>query len=105
LDSHGRLLDKVGHDGDKQSRQLVDIICTEEVDHVRKGLKWFKFLCERESLQPVATFHSLMKTLLDTPLPPPFNSIAREKAGMTPEYYMPLAMQPSSHVKAKKEVS
>ncbi len=42
LDSHQRLLQKVGSQGDKESTRLVDIICNEEVDHVRKGVKWYQ---------------------------------------------------------------
>lgn len=31
---------KVGCDGDKVAMKLVEKICTEEIDHVRKGVKW-----------------------------------------------------------------
>ena len=40
LDSQQRLIQKVGCDGDKVAMKLVEKICTEEIDHVRKGVKW-----------------------------------------------------------------
>eukprot|EP01114_Cavostelium_apophysatum_P019648 TRINITY_DN6394_c0_g2_i1.p2 TRINITY_DN6394_c0_g2~~TRINITY_DN6394_c0_g2_i1.p2 ORF type:complete len:118 (-),score=32.87 TRINITY_DN6394_c0_g2_i1:741-1094(-) len=39
LDAHERLVEKV-NSTDKESAKLIDVICEEEVEHVRKGVKW-----------------------------------------------------------------
>ncbi len=54
-------------------------------------LNRFQYLCDREELDPVSTFHDLVKKYVEGRFPPPFNVIAREKAGMSPQYYEPLA--------------
>jgi uncharacterized ferritin-like protein (DUF455 family) len=78
--------------GDKPSARLIDQICREEIAHVEKGMKWWKWLCERDGSNPVSCFHLAVKTYMDTKLPPPFNTEARTRAGMPPEYYLPLAL-------------
>jgi len=87
LDSHERLVHKVRSYGDKESGKLVDMICTEELDHVAKGVTWFKYLCSLEGLNPVETFHSIVKGSVEYRFSPPFNNEARQKAGMEPEFY------------------
>lgn len=89
LDSHERLTNKLRED--KVSRNLVDLICKEEEDHVRRGMNWFMYLCEKEKLDPISTFHSIFKQHANSPLPPPFNHISRGKAGFTKDWYVPLA--------------
>jgi uncharacterized ferritin-like protein (DUF455 family) len=40
LDSWERLVQRFNSNADKESGKIVDAICREEIDHVRKGLKW-----------------------------------------------------------------
>lgn len=90
LDSWDRLVNKLRSQGDKESSKMVDQICNEEIDHVSKGVKWFSYLCERDNEDTINKFHELVREYVGI-VPPPFNSIARNKAGMTEEWYVPIA--------------
>lgn len=76
---------------DKDSADLMTKICKEEVNHVKYGLKWFTFLCEKEGLNPKDTFHNLVKKHLGF-LPSKFNVEARTEAGLDRSWYEPLAI-------------
>jgi len=41
LDSWERLVQRFNSNADKESGRIVDTICREEIDHVKKGLKWY----------------------------------------------------------------
>lgn len=90
LDSWERLMEKFKSQSDKQSSQLIDLICREEIDHVRKGIFWFQWLCQRESLDPIATFHEKAGAYVGI-VPPPFNVGARLEAGMPESWYIPIS--------------
>jgi uncharacterized ferritin-like protein (DUF455 family) len=71
------------------------------VEHVRLGLKWFRWVAARRreragatasgEADHVALFHDIVRRCHNGPLRPPFNHEARETAGMGQEWYMPLA--------------
>uniref|UniRef100_A0A6T6ASI4 Ferritin-like domain-containing protein n=1 Tax=Compsopogon caeruleus TaxID=31354 RepID=A0A6T6ASI4_9RHOD len=63
----------------------------DEIRHVGTAIRWLTFLCESRGLDPVTTFHRLVRQHFHGPLPGPFNAEARTLAGMTPEWYQPLA--------------
>jgi uncharacterized ferritin-like protein (DUF455 family) len=90
LDSHDRLVAKLSDN--KANSKLVDMICTEEVGHVKKGVRWFEYLCARDGIQPIPHFHQLIRST-GTLLPPPFNQGARDSAGLSPEYYLPVELK------------
>ena len=71
---------------------MLEVIFQDEITHVEAGLKWFSFVCARHSpvLNPVETFHEMVKIYFQGYLKPPFNTEARETAGMTEEWYLPL---------------
>ncbi|KAL6061982.1 DUF455 domain-containing protein [Balamuthia mandrillaris] len=89
LDSWDRLVQRFNSSNDHPSAGLVNTICEEEVDHVTKGLKWFRYLCERERVDAISTFHSIAKRS-GIAVFTPFNEKARAEAGMEPEWYQPL---------------
>ncbi|KDO30603.1 hypothetical protein SPRG_04502 [Saprolegnia parasitica CBS 223.65] len=63
----------------------------EEVTHVAAGLRWFQYLCEKQGgLDPIPTFHDLVRAHYVGVLKPPFNTAARDRALMTEAWYMPL---------------
>jgi len=70
----------------------MKLICNDEVRHVEIGVKWFEMLCKKQNLEPITTFHNIVKQYVGI-IPPPFNSLARSEAGMSPEYYEPLAFK------------
>jgi uncharacterized ferritin-like protein (DUF455 family) len=76
---------------DEPSAAILAIIYRDERHHVALGLKWFRFLCDREGLEPEATFHALVRRHFRGPVKPPFNDRARAEAGLTPGFYKPLA--------------
>mmetsp|Transcript_9186 Transcript_9186/g.14722 ORF Transcript_9186/g.14722 Transcript_9186/m.14722 type:complete len:82 (+) Transcript_9186:3-248(+) len=74
----------------KESARVVGQIVEEEEAHVRVGMRWFTFLCEKQYLNPAETFHKLVLEHFPRGLPPPFAEEARRRAGMPPEFYRPL---------------
>jgi uncharacterized ferritin-like protein (DUF455 family) len=77
--------------GDDNGVRILDKNYHEEIGHVRLGLKWFKYLCEREGKEPLQEFYQLSHIYFKGKLKPPFNIEGRLQAGMTEEWYLPLA--------------
>mmetsp|Transcript_1151 Transcript_1151/g.2252 ORF Transcript_1151/g.2252 Transcript_1151/m.2252 type:complete len:208 (+) Transcript_1151:186-809(+) len=63
----------------------------EEVGHVGAASRWFGFLARRRGLDPVAAFHKIVRENFHGKLRPPFNKEMRDQAGLTEDYYLPLA--------------
>lgn len=61
----------------------LDVIYEEEIEHVQKGDKWFKFLCEREGKDEDVYFDILEKYDLLDKHRPHVNVEARKEAGFT----------------------
>ncbi|MEJ8839138.1 ferritin-like domain-containing protein [Ramlibacter sp. AN1133] len=64
--------------------EILDVILRDEVGHVAIGNRWYRFLCEREGLDPVAHYAVLAQRYGAPKLHPPFNEEARLRAGFTP---------------------
>ena len=62
---------------------LLDIILREEVGHVAIGNHWYRWLCEREGLDPQSHYLELTQRYEAPRLRPPFNEKARRAAGFT----------------------
>ncbi|XP_049851726.1 uncharacterized protein HI_0077-like [Schistocerca gregaria] len=86
LDSWDRLVTKFKSQGDLESSRIIDQICREEIDHVKKGLYWFNWICRKENLDSVLTFRECVRSYVGK-IPPPFNDDARATAGMSREWY------------------
>ncbi|EFC44156.1 predicted protein [Naegleria gruberi] len=104
---------------DNVSADVLTIILEEEISHVEKGVKWFKFCCthlvneerKQKGLECLTDidedliieyFHKMVKQNTSSGvLRPPFNVEARHKAGFTAKWYEPLAnsepMKPKHH--------
>jgi len=82
---------KFSSNQDKASAVLIDRICREELFHVEAGIKWFKYLCERNGEDPINEFHKIVPIYTPSKLIPPFNKEARKQTGLTEEWYMPLS--------------
>lgn len=67
--------------GDEITADILEIILREEVAHVAAGSRWFRFCCEREGLEPRATFRQLLRDRVAGGLRGPFNLDARRAAG------------------------
>lgn len=77
---------------DTPTRRILERILKDEVRHVRAGTTWFESACAEERLAPETTWQSLVRTYFRGLLKPPFNDSARDSAGLTRDYYAPLAV-------------
>lgn len=64
---------------------ILDIILRDEIGHVAIGNHWYRWLCEREGLDPVAHYGVLVDRYQAPRLYPPFNEQARKRAGFSDE--------------------
>ena len=62
---------------------ILDIILRDEIGHVAIGNHWYRWLCEREGLEPVAHYKTLARLHKAPRLKGPFNTTARQRAGFT----------------------
>ncbi|MCU0957592.1 MAG: ferritin-like domain-containing protein [Hydrogenophaga sp.] len=62
---------------------VLDIILRDEIGHVAVGNRWYAWLCERQSLQPVPHYRHLTRLHRAPRLRPPFNAQARLAAGFS----------------------
>ena len=65
--------------------EILDIILRDEVGHVAIGNHWYRWLCEREGIDPEATYPALVARYEAPRLKPPFNLEARGRAGFSSE--------------------
>ena len=63
--------------------EILDIILRDEVGHVAIGNHWYRWLCEREGIEPLAHYRVLVRRYAAPRLHPPFNDEARRRAGFT----------------------
>jgi uncharacterized ferritin-like protein (DUF455 family) len=62
---------------------ILDIILREEVGHVAIGNHWYRWLCDREGLEPESHYLMLTQRYEAPRLRPPFNERARRAAGFS----------------------
>jgi len=76
-------LRQVGTPAALRAVDILDVILRDEVGHVAIGNHWYRFLCEREGLDPLAHYGELVERYAAPRLYPPFNEEARRRAGFT----------------------
>lgn len=91
LDISPSLLEQMRDVGDEESAAIFEIIYRDEIGHVAVGAKWFRYLCHRQGLRPEKTFQELVRKHFRGALKPPFNDLARARAGLTPGFYRALS--------------
>jgi uncharacterized ferritin-like protein (DUF455 family) len=69
--------------GDMRAVEILDVILRDEVGHVAIGNHWYRWLCEREGLDPLTHYAVLAARHGAPPLRGPFNLGARRAAGFT----------------------
>lgn len=67
--------------GDLRAVEILDVILAEEIGHVAIGNRWYRWLCARDGLDPLATYARLAATHGAPRLKGPFNTAARRAAG------------------------
>ncbi|MBC5782404.1 ferritin-like domain-containing protein [Ramlibacter sp. USB13] len=78
-------LRQVGTPAALRAVEILDIILRDEVGHVAIGNHWYRWLCGREGLDPVAHYGVLVERYAAPRLHPPFNVQARRRAGFSDE--------------------
>ncbi len=76
--------------------EVLDIILRDEVGHVAIGNHWYRWLCAREGLDPVAHYARLVEHHDAPRLHPPFNEDARRRAGFSDDE-LTLLLDPPLH--------
>ena len=89
LDTTPATIVKLERNGDTLSPPVLAVIAEDEIAHVAAGTRWFKMLCERDGSDPITEYHRLIRAQFGS-LKAPFNTEARSRAGMAPEFYEPL---------------
>jgi uncharacterized ferritin-like protein (DUF455 family) len=64
---------------------ILDIILRDEIGHVAIGNHWYRWLCQRDGLDPLNHYVTLHNRHAAPKLRAPFNLEARLKAGFTPQ--------------------
>ena len=64
--------------------EALDVIYREEIDHVRKGDRWFRWCCRQRGLEPAETFREVLEAYdLRKIRRPNLNIEARKEAGFS----------------------
>jgi uncharacterized ferritin-like protein (DUF455 family) len=87
LDVTPAMIERMERMGDATSAAALRRVYEDEIGHVAVGRRWFEFLCRRRAVEPVATWHALVRRHFRGALKPPFNDAARAAAGFGREFY------------------
>ena len=83
LDATPPMQARLAQAGDARAVEILDIILRDEVGHVAIGNRWYRWLCQRDGLDPVQHDAVLAAKYGAPRLRPPFNHGARRAAGFT----------------------
>jgi uncharacterized ferritin-like protein (DUF455 family) len=83
LDATPPIQAKLAKAGDARAVEILDIILRDEIGHVAIGNHWYRWLCRRDGLDPVAIYPGLLARHGAPRLRPPFNLAARRLAGFS----------------------
>jgi len=81
-------LDKAG---DTASADVLRVIYRDEIGHVAIGRRWFDALCATHGVEPEGTYQELVRRHFRGKLKRPFNTAARDEAGLPAGFYEVLA--------------
>ncbi|MCX7512489.1 ferritin-like domain-containing protein [Frateuria sp. STR12] len=85
LDVTPGMIERLRGIGDERTIAILEVILREEVAHVAAGTRWFRWCCQRDALEPRATFIGLLREYMGGSLRGPFNHAARQAAGFDAE--------------------
>lgn len=88
LEQNPKIMDKLNSNADTFNKKILAVLKTilkEEVDHVLKGDRWFKFECERLKLEPESTYIEILERIYpgSTKRKQSLNMEARKQAGFS----------------------
>ena len=76
---------KLASADDAAGAAIIDRILRDEIGHVAIGNRWYRWLCARRGLDPLATYTELAARHGAPRLRAPFNLVARRAAGFSDE--------------------
>ncbi|WP_135078681.1 ferritin-like domain-containing protein [Terasakiella sp. SH-1] len=91
LDTTPATVVKLRRMGDDKTADIMERIGHEEIAHVAAGTRYFNLLAEQRQLDPITTYHTLVRKHYKGNLKAPFNEEARSQAGLSTYYYKPLS--------------
>lgn len=91
LDVTPQTIERLEKADDRKSAEILGRIYRDEIGHVAAGNKWFRYQCELAGVEPAPAFQDAVRRYFRGELKPPFNDSARLEAGLSPEFYHPLA--------------
>lgn len=91
LDTTPSAVKKLRNIGDDKTADIMQRIGMEELPHVAAGTRWFNFEAKRRGLDAPKTYQDYIRSRFNGILKSPFNEEARTKAGLTPDYYIPVS--------------
>jgi uncharacterized ferritin-like protein (DUF455 family) len=77
----------------KESQRALEIIYREEIDHVRKGDKWFRYLCDQKKLDVAKTYKSIIDKFHLKSRAKQYNVEARKEAGFSCDELLDLGVK------------
>ena len=83
LDVTPGMMERLRRQQDERTVAILEVILREEVAHVAAGTRWFHWCCERDGIEPEATFAQLLNDYMNGSLRGPFNLDARRAAGFS----------------------
>jgi uncharacterized ferritin-like protein (DUF455 family) len=98
LDSNPLVIEKLKRIGDEESQKIIaalEVILEEEIDHVRKGDRWFIWACEKENIPKENYFDIVEKILPGAKKRKAYVNVAsRQKAGFSCDEIRVISSQP-----------
>lgn len=85
LDVTPGMIQRLRQLGDERTVAILDVILREEVAHVAAGTRWYRHCCERDGIDPIETFFTLLRDYMGVGLRGPFNRPARLEASFVEE--------------------
>jgi len=86
LDANEKIINKLKKYKDPFAKEVIEalkIILKEEIPHVAKGDKWFKWECKRQNLDPIETYFNIVDNFFKDWKKKDINVKARLKAGFS----------------------
>jgi uncharacterized ferritin-like protein (DUF455 family) len=86
LDANEKIINRLSKLNDPFAKEVIkalEIILKEEIPHVSKGDKWFKWECRRLNLEPISTYFEIIDNFFKDWKKKDLNVAARLKAGFT----------------------
>ncbi len=86
LDVTPPMIAKLNANEDQQSANILQVILDQEVDHVAIGLRWYRYACDQQGIDPLDRYIELIASYLPGRRQGPFNDHHRKLAGFPGEW-------------------